>query len=193
MFLSDYVKIIQQGEKMKIKEIIVVEGKHDSANLKKHFDCETIETSGTHLGNEVLRLIQIAQQKRGVIIFTDPDSPGEKIRTTINQKVSGCKNAFIQKTKAKSTKKVGIEHANKEDLMESLSQLMSYDNSITNTISMDDFHYFGFMGRSDSADLRYQLSVKLSIGKPNAKTLYKRLNMLQLNKDDIEELLKEIS
>ena len=42
----------------------------------------------------------MANKKRGVIIFTDPDAPGEKIRSTINQHVKGCKNAFIDRKKA---------------------------------------------------------------------------------------------
>ena len=31
----------------------------------------------------------------------------------------------------------------------------------------------------------------LHLGKPNAKTLWKRLNMLQKTKEDVEHLLKE--
>ena len=34
---------------MKIKEIIVVEGKKDTANLKRWLDVDTLETSGTGL------------------------------------------------------------------------------------------------------------------------------------------------
>ena len=44
---------------MKIKEIIVVEGKNDSNVLKSHFDCDTIETQGTHLGKKTLAAIRL--------------------------------------------------------------------------------------------------------------------------------------
>ena len=176
---------------MKVKEIIVVEGKHDSDTLKKYLDCETIETSGTHLGHEVIKLIKQMQKTRGVIIFTDPDSPGEKIRQTINQQVPGCLNAFIERKLAHTTKKVGIEHASKVDIMNSLSNLMHYDEQYQVTLSKEAFIDLGLQGRDDSAARRFYLGSKLFIGKPNAKTLYKRLNMLQLTKADIEEYLKE--
>ena len=63
---------------VKMKEILVVEGKNDTNVLKSFLDCDTIETNGTHLGKEILRQIRLAQKTRGVIIFTDPDFPGEK-------------------------------------------------------------------------------------------------------------------
>ena len=58
---------------MRIKEVIVVEGHHDTNVLQQYFDCETIETNGLALSAETLELIKEAQQRCGVIIFTDPD------------------------------------------------------------------------------------------------------------------------
>ena len=111
----------------KIKEIIVVEGRHDSNTLKQYFDCDTIETGGDQLIDTTIDRIARAQKERGVIIFTDPDSPGEQIRRWINERVPGCKNAFIEKKKAKTPHKVGVEHAKKEDLWESLSHCVTFD------------------------------------------------------------------
>ncbi|MEG0735792.1 MAG: ribonuclease M5 [Longicatena sp.] len=175
---------------MKIKEVIVVEGKNDTNVLKSYLQCDTLETSGTHLGKEVLARIAQLQKTRGIIIFTDPDFPGEKIRTTINQYVPGCKNAFIDKNKAKTTKKVGIEHANKEDIIEALSNLLTYDDTFIETLSYEDFMNLGLQGQKDSGQKRDILAQKLSLGKPNAKTLWKRLNMGRYKKEDIEDLLK---
>lgn len=70
---------------MKIREVIVVEGKNDTNVLQQYFDCETIETHGTSLDAQTLALIRLAQQRRGVIIFTDPDHPGEYIRRRVNE------------------------------------------------------------------------------------------------------------
>ena len=77
-----------------IRQLIVVEGRHDSAKLKEFFECDTIETGGTSLGEEVIERIRAAQKTRGVIIFTDPDSPGNRIRNEINRAVPGCLNAL---------------------------------------------------------------------------------------------------
>ena len=176
---------------MKIQEIIVVEGKHDSSRLKSFFDCDTIETGGTSLDKAKLDMIQKAQQTRGVIIFTDPDAPGEKIRNEINQTVKGCKNAFIQANDARYKRKVGVEHADQATLEASLSHLMTYRDDLSETLSYDEFIDFGFTGFENSAKLRALVGEVLFIGKPNAKTLFKRLNMLQLSKEDVEQLLEE--
>ena len=45
---------------MRIKEVIVVEGHHDTNVLQQYFDCETIETNGLALSAETLELIKEA-------------------------------------------------------------------------------------------------------------------------------------
>lgn len=84
---------------MKIKEIIVVEGKDDTVAIKRAIDADTIETNGSAINEETLRKIELAAEKRGVIIFTDPDFPGEKIRKTITDRIPNCKHAFYQNMK----------------------------------------------------------------------------------------------
>ena len=115
---------------MKLKEVIVVEGKNDTNKLKSIFDCDTIETGGTHLSKQCLDTLKQVQNKRGIIVFTDPDYPGELIRKKINDAIPNVKHAFIQKDKAKTSKKVGVEHASKEDIMEALSHLLTYKDKI---------------------------------------------------------------
>lgn len=177
---------------MKVKEVLIVEGKHDSEKLKSCITCDTIETNGTHLGKEKLALIKKVQKQRGIIIFTDPDVPGEKIRHAINTAVPGCKNAFIEKKKAKTTKKVGVEHATKEDILEALQHLMSYEEHPALSISWVEFLTLGLTGCPDSQHVRELLGHALFIGRCNAKTLWKRLNMLGLTRDDVAQLLTEI-
>ena len=59
----------------KIKEVVVVEGKTDTATLKQLFDVDTIETSGSGINEDILSLIKTAASTRGVIVLTDPDYP----------------------------------------------------------------------------------------------------------------------
>lgn len=174
---------------MKIKEVIVVEGKHDSQKIKSCVECDTIETYGCHIGKARLALIEQIQKHRGVIIFTDPDGPGDKVRSIINHAIPGCKNAFIEKKKAKTSRKVGVEHANKEDIIEALSHLMTYEEQMEITLSWMDFVKMGFTGKPDSQRQREILGNRLFIGKANAKTLWKRLNMLSLCKEDVERIM----
>lgn len=175
---------------MKINEIIVVEGKNDANVLHSYFECDTIITHGLSIDEGTLQLIEQAKQKRGVIIFTDPDFPGEYIRKTINQRIPGCKNAFIEKCKARTSKKVGIEHAVREDLEEALHHMFTYDEQ-SESLSWDDYCSFGFQGNVNSSYLRERIAKHLYLGKPNAKTLFKRLNMLHMKKEDLQVLIDE--
>lgn len=176
---------------MKVKEVIVVEGKHDRDAIKACVECDTIETQGTHLSKQTLALIEKIQKQRGIIIFTDPDAPGEKIRQSINMKVPGCKNAFIDKKKAHTSKKVGVEHAQASDIIEALEHLMTFEQMPEITLTYEEYLDLGFNGQQDSAQLREVLGNALFIGKANAKTLWKRLNMLGLTKEDIEDVLRK--
>lgn len=103
---------------MKIKEIIVVEGRDDTARIKLAVDADTIETNGSAIDDHVIDQIRLAQKTRGVIILTDPDFPGEKIRKTISEAVPGCKHAFLPKhlAKPKNKRGIGVEHASVESI-----------------------------------------------------------------------------
>ena len=93
---------------MKIREVIVVEGKDDTAAINRAMPADTIETNGSAINEATIEMIKLAQKNRGVIIFTDPDFPGEKIRKTISQRVPGCMHAFIDK-ELKPPRKMGKE------------------------------------------------------------------------------------
>lgn len=167
-----------------IKEVIVVEGQNDTKNLKKYFDVETIETHGLGLKQETIKLIEEINNTRGVILLLDPDSPGEKIRKRINDAIPNLKNAFLMKEDARTFKKVGIEHANKEVLEEALNNLISYSDSL-DSLSYSDFIDLGLVSKDDSSKKREEISRKYHLGKCNAKTLFKRLNLIGLRKEDL--------
>jgi ribonuclease M5 len=63
---------------MKILEMIVVEGSHDTVAIRRAVEADTIETGGSALNESVYQQIELAMQQRGVIIFTDPDHAGER-------------------------------------------------------------------------------------------------------------------
>ena len=177
---------------MQIKQIIVVEGKNDTNVLKSHFECDTIETSGTHLSQSVLETLKEIHRSRGIIVFTDPDYPGEYIRKRINEAIPNVKNAFIQKEVARTDKKVGVEHASKEELEKSLKHVFTYEANPQESLTYKEYIELGFVGMEDSADLREKVGNLLFVGKCNAKTLYKRINMLGLNKEQIKKVIEDL-
>ena len=171
-------------EKKIIKEVIVVEGKNDTNHLKEFFDVDTIETNGLGLNKETIELINNINSKRGVILLLDPDTPGEKIRKRINDRIPDLKNVFLFKKEARTSKKVGVEHASKEVLEKALENVVTYKKSLE-TLSYKEYCELGLVGEKDSAIKREKISKKFRLGKCNAKTLFKRLNMLGIRKEQI--------
>ena len=174
---------------MRIKEVIVFEGKNDSINLKRFFDVDTIETHGLGLSKETIEYIKEINNKRGIIVFTDPDSAGENIRRKLNYNIKGLKNAFVLKEDARTIKKVGIEHASKEVLSKALENIITFNDG-QNTLSYEDYLDMGLSGLKDSSLKREKLIKRFHLGKCNGKTLYKRLNMLGLSKEEIWQELQ---
>lgn len=179
---------------MKIKEIIVVEGKKDTAKIQKAVDADTIETNGTEVSEETLQQIKIAHNKRGVIVFTDPDSPGEKIRKLIQSHVPGVKHAFLRKedAKAKSGKGLGIEHASIEAIRHALAHVREEKLSKQEWIDWDMLVELNFVGSGYARKRRELLGQILNIGYLNAKQLHKRLNAFQISLDEFEEALRKM-
>ena len=172
-----------------IHEIIVVEGRHDTQQLKKYFDCETIETGGSSIDDKVIEQIRHAASRQGVIVFTDPDTPGNQIRHIINQHVPNCKNAFVDKHHARTEKKVGIEHADKDTLWNALQNVVTITNTPKGSLTMSDLFELGLSGQSDSAELRHRVGEYYHIGDGNAKTMLARLNCLAINKEELREVI----
>ena len=84
---------------IKIKEAVIVEGKYDKIRLSGILDTVIIETDGFGVFNdkEKQRLIRFLAEKRGIVIMTDSDSAGFKIRSFIkgitNTQKARCYNA----------------------------------------------------------------------------------------------------
>ena len=77
----------------KIREILVVEGRDDTAAIKKSVDAITIETHGYGITNKTWKLIEEAYNGPGIIVFTDPDHAGEQIR----RRIKPAAPVFLQK------------------------------------------------------------------------------------------------
>ena len=175
---------------MEIKETIVVEGKSDVIKLSNFIKANFIITNGTHLSKTTLKLIEKAQASSGVIIFTDPDYPGNYIRNKINETIPGCKNAFIIAEQARDKNKVGVEHADKETIMSALAKLVTYEKQ-TNRFNLEQLRNLGLIGSAKSNRLRRYVGAKLSIGQCNGKTFLKRLNMLDVDYEVVKDLVQQ--
>ena len=169
---------------MKIKEIIVVEGKDDTTAIKRAVNADTIETNGSAINEETIEKIKLAQETRGVIIFTDPDFPGEKIRKTIAEQVPGCKHAFLPKEAAmqKHGKGLGVEHASPRSHSKGIKGCSNnagndYRGNHTRGFTYSRLNWWRGCKRNEE-----HVGKILKIGYTNGKQLHKRLMMFQISK-----------
>ncbi|WP_223703296.1 ribonuclease M5 [Sutcliffiella deserti] len=179
---------------MKIKEIIVVEGKDDTVTIKRAVDADTIETGGSAINEEILSRIKHAQNTRGVIVFTDPDYPGEKIRHTIREAVPGCKHAFLPKSlaKGKKGKGIGVEHASVKSIQEALAGLHQEYEQVMEPIPFEILVYWGLIAGPSAKKRRERIGEYLNIGYTNGKQLQKRLQMFHITQEQLEEALVKL-
>jgi len=179
---------------MKIKEIIVVEGKDDTVAIKRAVDADTIETNGSAVNKETIEKVRLAQKVRGVIIFTDPDFPGERIRKIVAEAVPGCKHAFLEKKDAiaKSGKGLGVEHASSSAIRSALENVKQEMTVFEGEIDFQDLVDVGLIGGSFAKERREKLGKLLKIGYTNGKQLHKRLLMFQISKREFAEAVDKV-
>lgn len=176
-----------------IKEVIVVEGKSDTIAIRRAVEADTIETGGSAIPQDVLDRIKRAQEKRGVIVFTDPDYPGERIRKIISQAVPGCKHAFITREQGRGKRNLGVEYASVEVIRKALQEVRTEATDLyKEEISFSDLIEAGLVGGASSGEKRQRLGEILGIGYANAKQIHKRLNQLQISKREFESALSTI-
>lgn len=175
-----------------IQEVIVVEGHHDTQAIHRAVGADTIETGGSALPEHVLAEIKRAQKRRGVIVFTDPDAQGERIRRLIAERVPGVKHAFLPREKAKGKGKIGIEHADDEAIRQALQAVRTAGDVTQSKMSWDDYLSYGLAGRRDSARLRRAVADALQIGYANGKQFFKRLQVLQIDQNELAVALQRV-
>lgn len=176
---------------MKINEFIVVEGRDDTQQVKRAVTCDTIETNGSAVNAAILDVIAKAQETRGVIVLTDPDFPGDKIRHTITQAVPGVKHAFIDREKAKNKRgKIGVEHADLEDIRTALMHVSSPFDEQQESIDKHVLIDLGLIVGPAARRRRKILEQRLHIGHTNGKQLLKKLNAFGYTEADVREALR---
>ncbi|MFT9077171.1 toprim domain-containing protein [Ethanoligenens sp.] len=117
-----------------IREAVIVEGKYDKIKLSSLIDAVIIETDGFAIfkNAEKLALIRRLAEKRGVLIITDSDAAGFKIRGFLNGALppGQVKHAYMPDIFGKERRKVlpskegklGVEGIPPAAIMESLAR-----------------------------------------------------------------------
>lgn len=173
-----------------ILEVIVVEGKSDVAFLQTFLKADFIITNGSaNDGYDPQYLLEVAL-RRGIIVLTDPDYPGNKIRQEISNLVPSCKHAFVRKEFSIKNHKVGVAEATKQEVLRALNNVVTFNKAIKGTLTSTDLFFLNISGLNSSKNKK-KVVEHYHIGYCNSKTMLKRLNMLNVTKEELEKLLND--
>lgn len=174
-----------------IKEVLVVEGKMDIVAIDKAVEADCIITGGFSLKPKTLDDIEKAYKKRGIIILTDPDCAGERIRKFLAKRFPEAKHAFVPKEEATANDDIGIEQASPEAIRTALEKVRTLDWNPTNEFTSADLIMNGLSGSNASSERRAVIGAKLGIGYANAKTFLTRLNHYGVTREEFEKAISE--
>ncbi len=174
-----------------IREVIVVEGRDDVEAVKRAVDCECIPTHGYGFSSSLLDELQNIQERRGLIVLTDPDYAGKRIRQRIRQAVPQAKHAYIDQASAYRGDDIGVENAKPETIREALKKVHYSLTERRTEFTRDDMFLYGLEGMDGSKERRIALSKALGIGYGNAKQLLSKLNDFGITRQEVEDIVEE--
>lgn len=177
----------------KINAVIVVEGKTDVQFLSTFIEAEFVTTNGSDVPRETIVYLQTLSKLKEIIVLTDPDSPGKRIRDILNNYIKGLKHAYVEKKYCIKKHKVGVAEATKEHILQALDNIKSEDSSKFGNLNMRDLFNLGLCGKPNSKEVREKLMVKMNLGFGNAKTLLKRLNSVNCSYQELCEEVKKVN
>ncbi|KAA8671996.1 ribonuclease M5 [Clostridium sp. HV4-5-A1G] len=176
-----------------IKEIIVVEGRNDVRAVKRAVDAEIIAVGGFGINKEVINRIKEAQKRQGIIVLTDPDFAGEKIRRIISKRIKGIKHAYISQKDGVKNGDIGVENALPETIIDSLKNAKCELKEKHCEFDINDMIFFGLTGEQDSKEKRDILGKELGIGYGNTCQFLFRLNNYGITKEEFKLAVNKVN
>lgn len=177
---------------MIVKEVIVVEGRDDTAAIKRALDAETIETHGYGIRRQTWELIEKAYHEKGIIIFTDPDYAGNEIRKRLSEKFPDAGQAYLSRKDATKAGDIGIENADPESIIEALEKAHYTLEEKREEFTIQDMAQYGLAGGAEASARRDRLGKKLGIGYSNSKQFLKKLNQYGITREEFLEKVGEL-
>ncbi len=197
---------------IKIKQAVIVEGKYDKIKLSTIIDAPIIQTDGFGIfkDKELQLLIRKLAEKRGILVLTDSDSAGFKIRSFIGSTVDpkNIIHAYIpdifgkesRKNEPSKEGKIGVEGVSEEIILQALSNagvLCETAPEPERPITKLDLYELGFTGGTDSSRKRAALLKYYSFPERlSANSLIKVLNCITTYErflEDVKEIEKEMA
>ena len=171
--------------KIKIDGVLIVEGKDDVSYLSSFIDALFFTTQGYDLNKEKISFLSRASSKNKLIIFTDPDEAGERIRNKIKTSIKPIFEAKCEKITRKNKKKSGIAEMEKTAVVEALK-----DFTTTREISRYNYRLSSLISLSDNPGVtRQKIIDKYGLIYGNNSSVENQLNILKVTPQELEEFI----
>ncbi len=193
-----------------VYETIIVEGIYDKIKLSGFIDSLIFMTGGFSVFNnkKLQESIKTIAEKTGIVILTDSDAAGIKIRNFVKQLAAheNVKHAYIPEISGKERRKtvparaglLGVEGISEDIIITALRQSGCTINGEAGTkkaekkITKQDFYTLGLSGKDCSANLRKKLALELGLpSKLSSNMLLDAANRL-LTLDELTKLVENI-
>lgn len=195
-------------KRIKIKETIIVEGKYDKIRLSPLFDANIIELGGFQIYNnkDRLALIRRIAEKSGIIILTDSDSAGFRLRHYLSSAVPKDRitNVFIPDIFGKEKRKprpgkenlIGVEGMTTEILLEAFKKAgISLESGVSERkapLTKAYLYELGLSGGENSAELRRKLCEYFSLPKMLSANSLAEILPIITNEAELSSALEKI-
>lgn len=175
--------------------MIVVEGRDDITAVKRAVEAEVFAVHGFGVHRQrILEEIRQAHERTGVIVLTDPDWAGERIRSTITDHVPDVKHAFIPREAGtrESDGNIGVENAAPHVIREALEQARCQHVESVEIFVMSDLVEAGLVGHPQATQRRHRVGEILGVGQANGKQFLRRLNHFQITHEEFEDACQKL-
>jgi ribonuclease M5 len=176
-----------------IRQIIVVEGRDDTAAVRRALDADTIETHGFGISSQTWALLRKAYNERGLIIFTDPDHAGENIRKLLAENFPEALHAYLDRADATEGSDIGIENAKPEAIRMALEKVKAVKTEREDVFTMEDMRHADLAGGTGAAQRRAAVGKILGVGTGNSKAFLKKLNGFGITREAFDKALAEFN
>ena len=194
-------------EKLRIREVLVVEGRYDRNALSQVVDALIFETGGFSIlkNPEKLRALRMLAQERGLIILTDSDDAGFLIRSRLKGLLppERIRQAFIPRVEGKERRKqkpsrqglLGVEGMPPEVLLRALRNAGVTEEAVNpgHEVSTADFYALGLTGKAGSAELREKLAEILDLPRTISQTDLRKAVGILLTREELAELVSRLT
>ncbi len=179
-------------EKKRIREAIVVEGKSDEAVVSRVFDTLIITTHGFGFGEDTWKIIDKAYKKKGLIVLTDPDYAGDRIRERIASRCPEARHAYVPRLAATAAGDVGIENAAPESVAAAVAKARArVAPAQQGSVGAGALRRLGLCGCEGAAERRSAVAAELGIGYSNAKTFLRHINCFGITERELEAAIEK--